>query len=172
MKNENLNINSVKSSEAAPVSLVDEVSNESPNIDLATWGKALPSAIDVALRLYSGLSVSSLSLEPSEPVSTIHYRPDWLLHEDIRKHFPAIQGLTEEVIERAMEKVAEGRHPAIEITSPRDDSDEQFWPIANVTEAVERTGVFAKPDYLDVAADAALNANWSSIIKTVRRSGH
>ena len=165
MKNENLNINSVKSSEAAQVSLVDEVSNESPNIDVAIWGKALLSATDVALRLYSGLSVSSLSLEPSDPVSTIHYRPDWLLHEDIRKHFPAIQRLTEEVIERAIEKVAEGRHPAIEITSPRDDSDEQYWPIANVTEAVDRIGVFAKPDYVDVAADVALIANWSSIIK-------
>ena len=131
------------------------------DVDLATWKQALIAATLTALKFTSGLSVSSLSLDQSDPVNTIEYRPHWLADRSLWHHYGHIAQQTMEIVNTAVDIVAKGYYrPEIKFGAP---DDEAIWPMANVIWMLTEDGIVIDPEVHDYMARVVLATSWSSI---------
>ena len=136
---------------------------EMTSVDLQTWDQALVDATRVVLSLNGGLSVSSMSVDRSEPVETIDYRPEWLQDDELRGYFQVLRDKTLEMIDHATGLVRARRYRAYNDDEAQRGLDEAVWPLANVLDAISDGGFFAKPDYVEIGAETVLRSAWPTI---------
>ena len=112
------------SSDAMSITLNSNATNPSTSTDLDQEAseQALIDATRIVLNDRFGLSIASLLLDPCDPVSTVDYRPSWLMIENPCEHDPVVQDVTTSLIEHAVSLVANGHQPSNTTrTKPTDD---------------------------------------------------
>lgn len=133
------------------------------DVDQAAWQYALVGGTRVVLNYRSGLSLASFSLDASDPVKSVDYRPSWLLDEARCEYLPFIREETITLIDRAVDLVTSGYRPPAKTGAKVADDDKNIWPMSVVQSGSSRDWPNTWPSARQNAPRKVLRSAWPAI---------